>query len=152
MGLACGCRRGWFSPFKPHHNGSATFCSNISSKSSSFSSYSFLPTSGKFEFHGPGRMVYFRCSNSRFGAARRHALPESERSDERADDDDARDGKNQQIRYTNEFGKDDPGPTREVTTVIEEADPEGNTAIISACFVGLLTGIGVVIFNNAVRI
>lgn len=29
--------------------------------------------------------------------------------------------------------------------------PQGNTAIISACFVGLLTGISVVLFNTAVR-
>lgn len=50
-----------------------------------------------------------------------------------------------------EMGKDeaskDDKKLRGMTSMIEE----GNLAILSSCFVGLLTGIGIVLFNNAVR-
>ena len=45
-----------------------------------------------------------------------------------------------------EASKDDK-KLRGMTSMIEE----GNLAILSSCFVGLLTGIGIVLFNNAVR-
>ncbi|MCD9637760.1 hypothetical protein HAX54_021228 [Datura stramonium] len=38
-----------------------------------------------------------------------------------------------------------------VGSLLDEVLPEGNTAIISACFVGLFTGISVVLFNAAVH-
>lgn len=59
------------------------------------------------------------------------------------------------------IGPDDPGDdygdyadetsTGGVAAVIKELIPQGNTPIVSACFVGLFTGISVVLFNYAVR-
>ncbi|CAL5376870.1 unnamed protein product [Camellia sinensis] len=55
----------------------------------------------------------------------------------------------QQEGGKSEFGNDNQ--PRVATVIVGEAFSLGNSAIISACFVGLLTGISVVVFNNAVH-
>lgn len=74
-----------------------------------------------------------------------YALPENRRSESVIADEGDEDISKQVER------KSRNDQLRGVATVLEEAVPRGNSAIISACFVGLLTGLSVVIFNNAVH-
>ncbi|CAK9142833.1 unnamed protein product [Ilex paraguariensis] len=154
----CGCVRvrplpnSLYSSLTPRHF-SASFGNKKSSSRSSSLSYSFFCISGKFEFHGFCKFCYIPFSNSRVGGARRSGdLPAIRRSNEFAvhnEDDDSSELQEQRRQKAHgEFGDDDRG--RGVTVVIEEAIPQGSTAIIFACFVGLFTGISVVLFNIAV--
>ncbi|KAF8405624.1 hypothetical protein HHK36_010531 [Tetracentron sinense] len=81
------------------------------------------------------------------GFRRPASLPETRDSqsirDDSQDDDDQNETSRKQQSGGSEFGR--------VTTVIEDAIPQENFAIIAACVVGLLTGVGVVLFNNAVH-
>lgn len=56
-------------------------------------------------------------------------------------------GKQEEEIWKDESDKDDKKLKRMVG-IFEE----GNSAIISSCVVGLLTGVGVVLFNNGVRL
>ncbi|XP_057971992.1 chloride channel protein CLC-e isoform X2 [Malania oleifera] len=59
--------------------------------------------------------------------------------------------KQQQQTSTSRFSNIDQ--PKGMSTLIKEAlpQPNGNSAIVAACFVGVLTGVSVVLFNNAVH-
>ncbi|KAK9286732.1 hypothetical protein L1049_015135 [Liquidambar formosana] len=115
------------------------FRHTTSSRFKHFSS-SFSPiTKNRLANHGTKFRVDFRPPGG---------LPESSQSESVIHDDGDDKGK-QQLPDRSEFGPDTQ--LRGVATVIEEAFPQGHSAIISACFVGLLTGISVVLFNHAVH-
>ncbi|RAL41218.1 hypothetical protein DM860_010012 [Cuscuta australis] len=50
-----------------------------------------------------------------------------------------------------EAGEENPNRRRGFAAVVESVVPRGDTAIISACIIGLFTGISVVLFNTAVH-
>ncbi|KAL6963553.1 hypothetical protein U1Q18_034564 [Sarracenia purpurea var. burkii] len=136
-------------------------CCNKSSKSrpfglySSSSSYPFPSISSKLVKHGFGRKFSLPSSEHRRGIARPGDLPDARQSEtlvhnvDADEDEDADNGKRHQEGSNEKFINDNQ--PRGVPTVIGEAFPQENSAIVSACFVGLLTGISVVIFNNALE-
>ncbi|XP_052192639.1 chloride channel protein CLC-e isoform X2 [Diospyros lotus] len=125
-------------------------CFNKSSISSSSLGCSSPLHFGDLVYRGFGRK-FSRPSNSRHGIRPSCDLSAEPRRPEKV---------HHNVEAEEEAaGKQEEGPNgvkrrlgrSGVAAVMEEAFPQGNSAIVSACFIGLLTGIGVVLFNNAVH-
>ncbi|CAL5321519.1 unnamed protein product [Camellia sinensis] len=126
------------------------------SSSSIYRSFFPIPSSSKLGNCGFHRKISKSRRRGRVGLP--GDLPEAKQQSETVLHNDEEDdsGKQQQQPQPqqqeggkSEFGNDNQA--RVATVVVGEAFSLGNSAIISACFVGLLTGISVVVFNNAVH-
>ncbi|GMP37187.1 hypothetical protein CsSME_00008990 [Camellia sinensis var. sinensis] len=126
------------------------------SSSSIYRSFFPIPSSSKLGNCGFHRKISKSRRRGRVGLP--GDLPEAKQQSETVLHNDEEDdsGKQQQQPQPqqqeggkSEFGNDNQ--PRVATVIVGEAFSLGNSAIISACFVGLLTGISVVVFNNAVH-
>ncbi|KAL7207141.1 hypothetical protein ACSBR2_019764 [Camellia fascicularis] len=123
------------------------------SSSSIYHSFFPIPSSSKLGNRGFHRKI--SKSRRRGGVGLPGDLPEAKQQSETVlhndeeDDSGKQQPQQQQEGGKSEFGNDNQ--PRVATVIVGEAFSLGNSAIISACFVGLLTGIGVVVFNNAVH-
>ncbi|KAF5951213.1 hypothetical protein HYC85_009157 [Camellia sinensis] len=127
------------------------------SSSSIYRSFFPIPSSSKLGNCGFHRKISKSRRRGRVGLP--GDLPEAKQQSETVLHNDEEDdsGKQQQQPQPqqqeggkSEFGNDNQ--PRVATVIVGEAFSLGNSAIISACFVGLLTGISVVVFNNALAL
>ncbi|KAL7237215.1 hypothetical protein ACSBR1_020306 [Camellia fascicularis] len=127
------------------------------SSSSIYHSFFPIPSSSKLGNRGFQRKI--SKSRRRGGVGLPGDLPEAKQQSETVlhndgEDDSGKQQPPQQQQQQQQGGKSEFGndnQPRVATVIVGEAFSLGNSAIISACFVGLLTGIGVVVFNNAVH-
>lgn len=145
MGMVCLAPGGGWERVLP-----SSSCVKKLSKSCSSGHHSFSPNSSKLILHGEfGRRQCYRPSSS--SKSRRGIGPSGDPQSEKVlvpsvhgDED---------VIERKQLGGKESKSGNDIQSrgaVIGEAFLQGNSAILSACLVGLLTGITVVLFNNAV--